>query len=777
MTTIVADERLSQDMKDAIASAITRMGAIQAVSDILSDSTAQTLVVTDRLPISASVLDHATGLRTVVTDPAAIAAMLPGEYAFVGAASNGSAGTRDIVFDWSDIDLGGSSSDGLPVLFVGQAIIDAPDHQYQFAGAYGIQSDMPLERVLTHGVARAFADASGTFEGGTIEGVDHGVGFAAIVDGMAFTRGVYDGHSYFDSMGPGSYAGGAFGTLGYAPMVMQDVGVTSSFNVNADGALVIEIVSDGTGMDAGVNRLTLMSPGHEVLGIAYENYAFQEYVGAGPVVTGVYQDMGFTYGAMLSNIPQHAAAMINPVGTIMHRLDQSFVEMAEWAPDDGATALLAQGLGLSGFSTLSLGQTRIVSASNVREINMSSTDVAYGVQVEGGNVHYDTTGLAGAGTDVDPTAIAIDDRGSTIDTIVIGTGRLENNGVEPTQFGNNTNELHDNRYSTNLIQAGEGDDIIITVRPETWPAGLVDVIHGNGGNDLIVLNTIDSEAFGGDGDDVIAIGMGDQIAHGGAGYDTLAFEGNIYTFFGVNFDARIGSGTFVSDGFPHTTLADGFERILGTVEADVFVGTDGMTIDGQLGNDDITLGNMGIAVGGADNDVFRLDVAETGSRSYLLLGVDAGDSLFLNGEQHFGSQALVGADGVDWRSGTGDNVWNTDRASDADPLGDFWTEEMFHGTDQTWQGESLSKILIQHHVGGAVVGSTEIFMTGFSNGDAGLTFDRVTSTDLGDGTFDHAVASSGTAAYDLHMTQSAQDVLGLFQPWGAPPASDMFGLI
>jgi hypothetical protein len=779
MTTIVTDERISQDMKDAISSAISRMGGIQAASDILNDSSAQTLVVTDRLPISASVLDHATGLRTLITDPAAIAAMLPGEYAFVGSASNGPDGTRDIVFDWSDIDLGGASADGQPVLYVGSAIVDAPDHAYQVLGAYDIMTDMTLERVLTHGVARAFADASGTFQDGAIDGVDHGVGFASIVDGMAFAHGMYDpNHSYVELVGPGSYAGGGFSYGSFNPIVMNGEGLTSSFGVDAAGSIVIDVVSDGTTFGESLLRTTLMKSGTEVLGISYENYSTQEFIGSTPIMFDNYGELTMSYDAQAAQIPMHGVQMVQPIGVLMRRLDTSFVEMANAGPDDGSTALLSQGLGLSGFSSHAFGQTRILSASNIREINMSSTGVAYGVQVDDGDIRYDTTGLAAAGTDQDPTAIALDDRGSTIDTLLIGNGRLENViAGGPTQFGNNTSETHDNRFSTNLIQAGEGDDIIITVRPETWPAGLVDVIHGNGGDDLIMLNTIDAEAFGGDGNDTIAIGMGDQVVHGGDGYDTIAFEGNIYTYFGVNFDARTGLGTFVSDGFPHTTQADGFERVLGTTADDVLIGVDGMTIDGQGGFDDITLGNMGIGIGGADDDVYRLEVAQSGTARYLLMGVDAGDRLFLDGVQHFGSQASVGADGVDWRSGEGDNVWNTDRPADADPMGDFWTETLFNGTEGTWQGESLSKILIEHHVGGAVVASTEIFMTGFTSGDAGLTFDKVTATDLGGGAFDYAVASSGTSAYDLHMTQTAQDVLTVFQPSAAPAVTDMFGLV
>ena len=775
MTTILTDQGLSQDMKDAVSSAITRMTSIQAASDLLSNGLAETLIVTDRLPTSASVLDHATGLRTVVTDPEAIAAMLPGAYAYVGGASNGPDGTRDIVFDWSGIDLGGESVDGRPVLYLSPAIVDVSDHQYQVVGAYGLTTDMSLERVLTNGVARAFADASGTFEGGTIEGVDHGVGFASLVDGMAFSRGIYDpAHSYYDLMGPGSYGGGANGNMGFSPIVMQDTGLTSNFSVDANGSIVIEVVSDGSAIGAGISRTTLMAPGHEVLGISYENYSTNEFIGAVPVVTGQYGDMNLTYEAIIAGVPQHTVAMINPVGAVMTNLDISFTSMA---PDDGANAILGVGLGLSGFSTHSLGQTRILSASNIREINMSSTNVAYGVQVEGGNVHYDTTGLAGVGTDQDPTRIALDDRGSTIDTILVGTGRLENNMAGATQFGNNTNELHDNRFSTNLIQAGEGNDVIITVRPETWPAGLVDEIHGNGGNDLIMLNTMDAEAFGGDGNDVIAIGMGDQIVHGGDGYDTIAFEGNIYTYFGVNFNARTGFGEFVSDGFYHTTHADGFERVLGTASDDVLVGVDGMTIDGSYGNDDITIGNMGIAIGGIGDDTYRLDVAKSGNATYLLMGVDAGDRLFLDGVQHFGSQAVLGADGVEWRSGSEANQWNTSGAAAADPLGDFWTEDFFHGTEQTYQGESLSKLLIQHHVGGAVVASTEIYMTGFTSGDAGLTFDRVGLVDMGDGTFGQAVNTTGTSGYDLHMQQTAHDVLAIFQPSAAPPVADMFGLV
>jgi hypothetical protein len=779
MTNIVADERISQDMKDAISSAITRMGGIQAASDLMSSSTVQTLIVTDRLPISASVLDHDTGLRTIVTDPAAIAAMLPGQYAFVGSASNGPDGTRDIVFDWSDVDLGGASADGQPVLYVSPAIVDAPDHAYQVVGGYGFQTDMTLERVLTAGVARAFADASGTFADGAISGVDHGVGFASIVDGMAFSHGIWNpDHFYVEQMGPGSYAGGGFDMATFSPIFMQDAGLTSSFGVNAEGSIVIDVVSDGTAYGESLLRTTLMKSGTEVLGISYENYSTQEFIGQNPVIVDDNGELTVSREAQYSQIPMHGILMVQPIGVLMNRLDTSFTEMAAAGPDDGSTALLSQGLGLSGFSEHGFGQTRILSASNIREINLSDSHVAYGAQVENGDVHYDATGLAAAGTDHDPTAIALDDRGSTVDTLLIGTGRLENvtDGGD-TQFGNNTSETHDNRFSTNLIQAGEGDDIVVTVRPETWPAGLTDVIHGNGGSDLIMLNTMDAEAFGDDGNDLVAVGMGDQIVHGGNGYDTLAFEGNIYTYFGVNFDARTGIGTFVSDGFPHVTQADGFERVFGTIADDVFVGVDGMTIDGQAGFDDITLGNMGIGIGGVDDDAYRLDVAQTGTARYLLMGVDAGDRLFLDGVQHFGSQASVGADGVDWRSGTDDNVWNTDRAADADPLGDFWTEKMFNGTEGTWQGESLSKILIEHHVGGSVVGSTEIFMTGFTSGDAGLSFDQVTQTDLGNGAFDYAVASSGTSAYDLHMTQTAQDVLGIFQPSAAPQVADMFGLV
>jgi Ca2+-binding RTX toxin-like protein len=195
--------------------------------------------------------------------------------------------------------------------------------------------------------------------------------------------------------------------------------------------------------------------------------------------------------------------------------------------------------------------------------------------------------------------------------------------------------------------------------------GVVDVIHGHGGNDQIRAGHGDDMLYGGDGNDVLDGGTGADTMYGGTGDDVYVIDdlGDVVS------EAGGGGRDKVKSDHAHT-LGDGFEELwlnevataleaIGNDGDNTLVGNGfGNRIDGGIGRDQL-FGKAGDdwLDGGEGND--RID--GDGGADTLIGG--AGDDKMNGGadadllEGGAGRDVLIGGTGQDvFVGGTGDDV-------------------------------------------------------------------------------------------------------------------------
>ena len=162
-----------------------------------------------------------------------------------------------------------------------------------------------------------------------------------------------------------------------------------------------------------------------------------------------------------------------------------------------------------------------------------------------------------------------------------------------------------------------GDDILTGTEGDDTISGLGgnDTLSGLGGEDIL---------DGGDGDDRLIGGAGIDHIEGGAGNDSLWENSGTET-----------GGGIVSDSGGELFGGDGDDRLFGGAAADVF-------FDGGDGNDIIWSQTIGIALGGAGNDIINVSANHPVDQPTLIDGGAGFDEL------HFLDFAVLnGGDPID----------------------------------------------------------------------------------------------------------------------------------
>lgn len=729
MTVIVTDPQLSSTVSDGIQAALLKFQNDPAISALIeSQSGAQSLVVVDRLPASASILDPDTGVRTIVTDPAQIAAMLQGTHAFVGAASNSPQGSAAILFDWSNIDLGdGATPEGQAVLFIGSDLSQSATGYVAVEGQWGMTTETGMDRALLDGLARSFSDSVGGMDSDLLS-MDHGTSLSSLLDATFLTIRLNDDydHFLFDLQGPQGFTN--WGGTQASSLLMN--ATSMSFDAMQGGGYGISGSGGGDGiLDAYTFDREFHAVGHEVLGQKYERYNLSEMVSSEKVFSHSVSETFSTAanGSMfLGDIVAPVFEQRMLLASIgIRTIDLGLQSDRESAQGDMSTEDLGFNLGLWGFADgLEFGHKRMIGFSAEREVNMTADGLAHGVQTIDANHVYDASGPTAYGTTDSAPVLAIDDSAATANTVILGAG-----GADPGVTGW-TNTLG----SVDWIQAGSGSDIILVGDGVSSDGVLRNLVHGNGGHDVIVGGIGGDDLYGDAGNDLFFVSDGIDFVDGGTGFDVLNanYAGGYDGFTGIVYDGATGILTTERG----TTTAVNIERVMGSEYNDVIIGAEGMVLDGNNGDDVLHVAANSIASGGAGADEYHVAPVAFGDSKILLLGFDQDDSLWLDGIRHGGNNAAA-PDG-----------WNTE-ASNPD---DYWSDQFFAAPDETQDG--LSMIRIQHHVAGAVVGTTDIMISGYTPGEGGLQYDQ------------HQA-----------MPYDVADVTGMFMGAGYVPQVEMFGLV
>jgi hypothetical protein len=286
-----------------------------------------------------------------------------------------------------------------------------------------------------------------------------------------------------------------------------------------------------------------------------------------------------------------------------------------------------------------------------------------------------------------------------------GNDRIEGGAGDDTLDGGDGDDTINGGDGFDVISGGTGDDTIVGGIGQAYGGTgndsltmLVGVLYGDAGDDTLTTNGL---LYGGDGNDVLQGGDGADRIYGGAGDDIIyggrpnggpsqdelnfLYDGDgsdqvsgSFSFASLShfdhfvaspdatpdvFDGRAGADTISYDGDPANpnvaivifVNAPGVNT--GVTAGDVYIDIE--NVEGQGGDDQITLGGGGVALGGAGNDVLESH-GNDGHRE-LLIG-DAGNDIM--GPQDFN------ADGITYRlqRGLGDDTINSFKRSVNDRL-------------------------------------------------------------------------------------------------------------
>jgi hypothetical protein len=743
MTDIVVDASMQASLSDSVLAAITQIGSDAHLSAVLNAASAR-IVVTDRLPTTATVTDRITGAVTVLTDPTDIAALITGDHAYITAEATTPGSGSPVVFHWDD--AGGTVLDGSAVVWLGSEFA-APGHVATGDAFYGMTTEISTLRAVMDGVSRAVADESGAMRG--TDGVDHGVGFASMIDTSLVLRYGNPTYSMMERQGPDGY-NDSYGSTGSTLVANSD---DLAFSIAADGSIVAtgrlnEIFSTG-----GSWTRTDHAVGTTVLDQTYERYSTFEINTNERIFTSSAYGSAEISNEALAGFgeadAQGSSFKLTLAGLAVRDLDTGLdIDRAVQNSAGGVAETIGVDLALWGFGYgLELGHSRMIGIAAAREINMSDSSLSSGMQRLGGDLAYDGAGATDAwnGAPVAAAVAAIDDSASTVNTIIVGGGG----------GGYMVPSWHHNDGSVDLIQAGSGSDVIV-MSDGIDPNGLLrNVAHGNAGHDVIMTGEGSDEVFGDDGNDLVVASVGDDIYHGGLGFDVLNL-GSVPSdgLTGLTLDGRSGIGSHLGGSFAF----DGFERFVGTGVNDDLTAGAGQVVDGSYGDDVLHLtGSLGIAIGAQGDDTYDIEVAQTGDANFLILGFDQGDTLSFDGIAHAGVRAV----------GDGQGGWSLDGAygTTGDP-DDFWTETF--KADASGAVDGLGLITLQHHVAGSVVGTTNVWIAGFTPGEGGLAFDRL---DAGTPVF------AGDSNYGSWFSETPMDIVAMFKGPDFVAQPDMFGLV
>ncbi len=190
----------------------------------------------------------------------------------------------------------------------------------------------------------------------------------------------------------------------------------------------------------------------------------------------------------------------------------------------------------------------------------------------------------------------------------------------------------------NFRGAGHADQVLAGLGADTlFGAGGADNLAGNDGNDVLKGGAGADVLRGGAGDDLLVGGLGADRLVGAAGNDTVSYSGSSA---GVQVNLSGGSG--VGGDAQDDTFA-GIENIAGSAHNDVLTGNGGANwLFGDRGNDTLTslggddmlkgAGGTDKLIGGAGDDTLLggggIDTLLGGNGNDLLVGGPGGDSIF-----------------------------------------------------------------------------------------------------------------------------------------------------
>jgi Ca2+-binding RTX toxin-like protein len=227
-------------------------------------------------------------------------------------------------------------------------------------------------------------------------------------------------------------------------------------------------------------------------------------------------------------------------------------------------------------------------------------------------------------------------------------------GVDLAQSNGFSGEADGDRY--NSIENVAGSAFADSIRGVD--SAVANILHGNGGNDIIRAGEGDDSVFGDAGNDLINGGRGADHLDGGAGIDTVNYQDSPAAVT-VSLNAMV---VVAAGGDAEGDTITGFENIVGSNFGDFLTGSNGANmLHGGLGADSLFgLGGNDVIVGGAGADNLNggygtdtldysqpavgLDVSLTGSQA---LGGDA------QGDTMAGFENLTGSGFADGLSGDG----------------------------------------------------------------------------------------------------------------------------
>ncbi len=233
---------------------------------------------------------------------------------------------------------------------------------------------------------------------------------------------------------------------------------------------------------------------------------------------------------------------------------------------------------------------------------------------------------AGTGND---TVLSGDDN----DTIYGGDGRdsIDAGFDDDLVYGGADNDSIAGNEGRDTIYAGAGDDTVFGALADTDPGfaasavydlldaggadpvttNSTDLLYGEAGNDLVYGGEDADTVYGGVDNDTIYGGIDDDLLNGDEGNDRVfGDQGNDVLSGGIGNDSLDG-------GIGNDTLTGG-------TGSDTLVGGAGNdSLDGGADDDDIVIGAGDQALGGAGDDAFSIDPAQTGTAAITVQGGEA----------------------------------------------------------------------------------------------------------------------------------------------------------
>lgn len=176
-------------------------------------------------------------------------------------------------------------------------------------------------------------------------------------------------------------------------------------------------------------------------------------------------------------------------------------------------------------------------------------------------------------------------------TLSDGVSTLTFSEIEAVRLGSG-NDTVQGSTGDDVLASGAGDDVVTTgAGNDTVEAGTGnDLVDAGAGNDLVLGDAGQDTLLGGAGNDTLDGGTENDTLDGGAGDDSLIG--------GAGNDSLAGG-----DGIDTLEGGDGSDTLTGGLGADLF--------NGGVGDDDLVLGAGDVASGGAGDDVFTFDPANT----------------------------------------------------------------------------------------------------------------------------------------------------------------------